>query len=298
VTADLLGPAFGSACALGSALSWTLISLVVRALSPPFTSMSINVIRSALGGVMLAAVVVAWKGPAALQGITSGSYGYLAVSIVIAVGLGDTAFFESTKIIGLARAMTVSMIYPLIAAGLGRWFLDEPITARGGAGALVTLGGLVLIVGERATAAPETVDRRAGGIGLAVLAAIGWAVSVLILKAPLREVDPVTAQAIRLPVATAVLWLTPWGWGTGRILRTHTRAASRLLIALGGLTVLSSVLFMAGLKYTAVGTATVLSSTAPLFALPIGRLAFRERVTWRAVAGAILSVAGIALLAL
>src|SRR2546426_10027839 len=60
------------------------------------------------------------------------------------------------------------------------------------------------------------------------------------------------------------------------------------------LTALSSVLFVAGLKYAEVGLATVLSSTAPLFALPIGLLAFGERVTWRAAAGAALSVTGIA----
>ena len=36
----------------------------------------------------------------------------------------------------------------------------------------------------------------------------------------------------------------------------------------------------------------------PLFALPIGRLAFGERVTWREWAGAALTVAGIAVLSL
>jgi drug/metabolite transporter (DMT)-like permease len=298
VTIDLLGPAFGAACALGSAVSWTLISLVVRTLSAYFTTLSITVIRSALGGILLAVVVLAWKGPRVLHAVTPESYAYLAVSILIAVGLGDTAFFESTRIIGLARAMTVSMLYPLIAAGLGRWLLDEPIAARGAAGALVTLGGLVIIVGERATAVGEVADRRARGVALAVLAAIAWAVSVLMLKTPLRQVDPVTAQAIRLPIATAVLWLTPWAWTTGRDLRAHARAASRLLVALGGLTALSSVLFMAGLKYAAVGPATVLSSTSPLFALPLGRLAFGERVTWRAATGAVLCVVGIALLTL
>jgi drug/metabolite transporter (DMT)-like permease len=295
---DLLGPTFGAGCAMGSALAWTLIGLVVRALSAYFNTLSINVLRSALGGIALAAVVLIWKGPSVLRTVTPESYSYLAVSILIAVGIGDTAFFESTKIIGLARAMTISMVYPLIAAGLGYWLLAEPITARGAVGVLVTVSGLVIIVGERAPVALETGNQRARGVALALLAAVAWAVSVLMLNTPLREVDPVTAQAIRLLVATAILWLTPWGWGTARNLRAHARAAGRLLIALGGLTALSSVLFMAGLKYTAVGPATVLSSTAPLFALPIGRLAFREHVTWRAAAGAALSVAGIALLTL
>jgi drug/metabolite transporter (DMT)-like permease len=44
--------------------------------------------------------------------------------------------------------------------------------------------------------------------------------------------------------------------------------------------------------------ATVLSSTSPLFALPIGLVVRGERVTWRATVGAALGVTGIALLTL
>ena len=70
------------------------------------------------------------------------------------------------------------------------------------------------------------------------------------------------------------------------------------MAALSVLTAVSSVMFVAGLKYAGVGVATVLSSTAPLFALPIGLLAFGEPVTWRSAAGAVTCVAGIALLTL
>jgi drug/metabolite transporter (DMT)-like permease len=64
------------------------------------------------------------------------------------------------------------------------------------------------------------------------------------------------------------------------------------------LTAASAVLFVAGLKYADVGVATVLSSTSPLFALPIGLVVRGERVTWRATVGAALGVTGIALLTL
>ena len=70
----------------------------------------------------------------------------LTVSVITAFAIGDTAFFESTKTIGLARAMTISMIYPLIASGLGVWLLGERITTSVALGTLVTLAGLALIV--------------------------------------------------------------------------------------------------------------------------------------------------------
>lgn len=303
MTADVAGPLLGAACALGSALTWTLISLVARALSPYFNALSINMIRSASGGALLVGVVVASGSVGTLRSVTLEAWVYLGVSVITAFAIGDTAFFESARTLGLARAMTVSMLYPLLATVMGLWLFGERITPALAGGAVVTLGGIVLIVTERAPATraaggAEASEGRTRGLGLALLAAVAWAVSTILMKPPLREVDPVSVQMVRLPLAALVLWVTPWARGAGRQVRVHFRAVGLLLVALAGLTALSSVLFVVGLKYASIAVATVLSSTSPLFALPIGFLALGERVTWRALAGALLCVAGIAILSL
>jgi drug/metabolite transporter (DMT)-like permease len=297
--ADLASSTLGAACALGSAFTWTLISLTVRALAPYFGSVSVNVIRSALGGFMTAALVLAWSGTAAFATLEPRVLAYLVGSCLIAFGLGDSTFFESTKLLGLGRALTISMIYPLFAAALALAFLGEPLTPRFLAGAVVTLAGLAIIVREHVPGDDDDAHRhRTRGIGLALLAAFAWATGALLVKPALREIDPLTAQAVRLPIAAAILWLTPWARGTTRSLRAHARAAGLLIGILGVLTAASSAMFVAGIKFAGVGIATVLSSTAPLFALPIGLLALGEPVTWRAVSGAGLSIAGISLLTL
>jgi drug/metabolite transporter (DMT)-like permease len=288
--------ALGAVCALGSALTWTLISLLVRALSPYLNTVAINVVRSALGGLLLGVVVLLWAGIGPLRDLTPGAFAYLAASTVVAFGLGDSTFFESTKRLGLARALTISMMYPLIAAGLALLFLGEPITVQLGGGAVVTLTGLAIVVGDHAPTAAVEARPRARGIGLALLAAVAWAAGALLMKPPLGQIDPFTAQAVRLPLAAAVLWATPWARGAGRHLRAHARVAGPLVAALAVLTAASSVMFVAAVKYAGVGIATVLSSTAPLFALPIGLLAFGEPVTWRGATGAALCVAGITIL--
>lgn len=285
-------------CALGSALSWALIGLVARALAPYLNALSLNMIRSAVGGVLLGAVALVSGELSGLGAVSLESWIYLSLSVVTAFAVGDTVFFESAKRLGLGRAMTLSMVYPLLASALGLVWLGEPITARLLTGAIITLGGLALIVGERTPATGVAVEDRGRGIGLALLAAVAWAVSATIMKPPLSEVEPVTAQAVRLPLAALLLWTTPWARGTGRRVRAHLREAGPLLLILGLLTAVSAVTFVSGLKYAGLGLATVLSSTSPLFALPIGRLALGERVTWRAVAGALLCVSGIVVLSL
>jgi drug/metabolite transporter (DMT)-like permease len=120
----------------------------------------------------------------------------------------------------------------------------------------------------------------------------------VLLKAPLAEVDPVTAQAIRLPIAGLLLGATPWARGLTDALRSAPAGALARLGSLSVLTALSSVMFVAGLKYAGVAVATVLSSTAPLFAIPLGLVFLGERVTRAALAGALVCVAGIVVLQL
>ena len=50
------------------------------------------------------------------------------------------------------------------------------------------------------------------GVWTAVVASGAWAVSTVMMKTPLHEIEPLTAQAVRLPLASALLWLTPWTW--------------------------------------------------------------------------------------
>ena len=57
-------------------------------------------------------------------------------------------------------------------------------------------------------------------------------------------------------------------------------------------------MFVAGVKYAGVAVATVLSSTAPMFAIPLARVCFGERLSRGALVGAGVTVAGIVVLQL
>jgi drug/metabolite transporter (DMT)-like permease len=118
------------------------------------------------------------------------------------------------------------------------------------------------------------------------------------MKAPLHEIDPLPIQAVRLPLTAVLLWITPWARGTARTLWSRRGSLGPAILGLGALTAFSSVAYMTGLKYAGITLGTVLSSTAPLFALPIGLVAFGERITLRAASGAALCVTGISLLSL
>lgn len=289
-------PTLGALYALGSAVTWAVTSLLVRSLTAHFTSVGINVLRSTAGGGLLAAYVLWAGGVEPFLAVSPGALALMTVSIVAAIGVGDTMFFESTRTLGLGRAMTIATSYPVLAAVLAAIFLDEPLTPPVVAGTLMTLGGLMLIVLAKVDATAE--GRPWRGIGAAVLASVGWAVSVVLMKAPLREVDPALAQAIRIPVAALLLWCTPWARGAAGALWASGGGVLARFAVLSALTAVSSVMFVASIKYAGVTVASVLSSTAPLFAIPLGVVFLGERLPAVALLGAVVTVAGIVVLRL
>jgi uncharacterized membrane protein len=182
----------GVLCALGSAMSWSVTSLMVSALAPGIGSFTINAARTTL----TAGIVIGWMllagGLDTVLTLSIGSLALLAVSIVLAIAIGDTIFFESAQRLGLGRAMTISMSYPVVAASLAALLLGERLTAPIVAGGLLTLAGLGLIVMARVE--PPGEPRSWRGVVEALLAALAWGVSVVALRVPLDEIDAVSAQ--------------------------------------------------------------------------------------------------------
>jgi len=287
---------FGALAALGSAVAWATTSLLARSLMAELGSVGVNAIRSTIGGALLIVWVLATVGTGAFTTISAWAWLLLGLSIVTAIALGDTVFFESTRAIGVARAMTVSTSYPLGAAVIAAAFLNEPVTVPIAVGSLVTMAGLVIIVAPWAERAPE--ERFWFGVGAAVLASLAWAVSTVLVKPPLAEMSATTAQAIRLPVASLVLWLTPWARSVPGAFARSGQAVQVRIVILGAITSVSSVMFVAGVKHAGVAVASVLSSTAPMFAIPFAVVFLNERLTTRTFAGIVLTLAGIVILQL
>jgi uncharacterized membrane protein len=131
----------------------------VRSLSPAFNSVALNALRSTVGSVLIVAWIAAMDGLGGLTDMSARAVWLLAISVVLAVGVGDTIFFESVKWLGLVRAMTMSMVYPLFAALLAALLLGEAPTLQVSVGGLLTPRRLdPHRAGEREARCRPTVD--------------------------------------------------------------------------------------------------------------------------------------------
>jgi drug/metabolite transporter (DMT)-like permease len=168
------------------------------------------------------------------------------------------------------------MVHPLMSTVAGIALFGESMTSPRAVGILLVVGGIGLIVTGFAYVSPQ---------GQAVM-----------LKPPLQVVSPITATAIRSPLAGLVLWLTPWARGTWEAVRKTRGREAVVLTAICLLSTVSPLLYTFGIKYAGVAIGSVLSATSPLFTIPLEIVVLGRRPTRRTMLGAITTVVGIALM--
>jgi drug/metabolite transporter (DMT)-like permease len=293
----------GVAAALASAGLWAVTNLLVRLGAARLNVVALNSYRALVGGACFLLVFLLTRDPAEVTRLPPGAVAALLASVVSGLVFGELFNFKAMTLIGLSRAFPIASSYPLFALALAAIWLGEPFGWREVLGATTTVLGVILVAlpTAAAVAADRPLDRRTNliGVGLALAAGLCWAGSSTIVKLGLTEIDPVTANAIRQPVAAAILALLlvrvgpvtpPWR------LRGRTLA---IVLATGILgSGLSGFFWLYSVTEIGAGRAAVLSSTSPIFAVPLALIWLREKLAARVLIGTLLSVLGIALIVL
>jgi drug/metabolite transporter (DMT)-like permease len=286
----------GILAGLGCGLNWAVTSLLVRTLLGRFSPAGLGAIRATGGGVLLVGLALAvGEGPDMLRAplwvvLT------LAVAIVLAMGVGDSLFFRSMEDLGVTRALTLALLNPLLTTLTGMALYSEPLTVVRLAGIGLVLGGLGIIVSGKDEDGAATSRRIRRGLRLVCLAAGCWALAATIVKPALLAVPVLAGTALRIPIAGAVLWMTPWTRGTLAAVRESTPPERWKLGAICLLNALGSVLFTVAIRSGGVAIGNALASTSPLFAIPLEILILKKHPSMRTIGGAALTVVGIILL--
>lgn len=282
----------GVLAGLGCGLNWAVTSLVVRTLLGRLTPAGISAVRATGGGGLLILLALAAGEGGAMLHAPFWVILSLAAAICLGMGLGDSLFFVSMEELGMTRALTLSLLNPLLSTFAGIALYREPVTLVRLAGIGLVLVGLGVIVSGRGDET-ATGRRTSRGLRLVCLAAACWALSATIVKPALLEVPVLAGTALRIPIAGLVLWLTPWTRGTLAAVRESNSVERWRLGTICVLNALGSILFTVAIRSGGVAIGNALSSTAPLFAIPLEILVVKRRPSTRTIAGAVLTVAGI-----
>ncbi len=288
----------GEFSALLAALLWAIASVMFAHLGRFFSSIQLNLIKGVVAFFLIFLTVV--PGGELSGNIQIYPFLILLLSGVIGIGLGDTAYFESLKYIGARRALLVQTISPPLAAFIALIFLDEKLAFNAWLGILITISGVAWVITDRTGDAGRHSSHLLRGVAFALLAALGQASGAVISHAVLinTEISPLFSTLIRLAGGIIVLlfWIPFYkGKKSIRKIENKRKVFSLTFLAIFIGTYLGLWLLQISLKYADVGISQTLVFTSPIFIIPIAAR-MGEKISPRAVFGALIALTGIALL--
>lgn len=289
----------GELAALGAAFLWALSAVVYAQLGQKIPPLALNLSKGVIAIAFIALTLIV-QGNYWFAQMDAVSVGFLLLSGVLGIGVGDTFYFEALNNLGARQTLLLEALAPPLSALIALVFLQESLSAKAWAGIFLTVLGVVWVVSERVPGSDSKALNPLRGISFALLSALGQASGAVLSRAALAEttINPLWSTLLRLIGSMLVLlvWMPlqpqPSLW--------FKPLQSKQLLGVIAVTALFStylgiLLQQTAIKYTATGIAQALISTSPLFVLPIA-VCMGERVSLRSLLGVLVALVGIGVL--
>jgi drug/metabolite transporter (DMT)-like permease len=304
----------GEIAGLITALFWAMTSIFFTLAGREVGSRTVNRIRLLMAVPFLIVIHLITQGTPIPFNASATRWGWLALSALAGLVIGDGLLFYAFTQIGARLSMLLMALNPIIGALLAWSLLGERLRPVELAGILLSIAGVAWVVLERhhkpgarsvsakaATPAPRQLDRTyLLGVLCGLGAAIGQAVGLVLSKQGMRGGFPsLSASLMRVAIATTATWI---GSALRRDVRTSFQALKNrrtLAFVVGGTLVgpvFGMTLSLVAVQFSQVGIASTLMALSPVLMLPLSHWIFGERITQRAIVGTIMAMAGVALL--
>jgi drug/metabolite transporter (DMT)-like permease len=297
----------GELISIGVAFSWTATALLSELGSKRLGNLTLNVLRMALA--LLFSMVMFWvvMGSPWPSGGTIEAYGWMLLSGLVGYVIGDFCLFQCYIIIGSRYGQLFMTLAPL-AAALTAWIaLGQQMSAVSIVAMLVTLSGIAISVLGRGEHRRVSLSLPLSGVLFAVAAAVCQGVGLVLSKIGMDHYDASSIPA----------WLVPFsanffrcfagivGFSLLLYLREGFSPLREALHDRKGMSVATATTIfgpfvgvgfsLMAVQYTSAGIASTLMALTPIIIILPSYWLFRQRITWRAVVGALISVVGVSL---
>jgi drug/metabolite transporter (DMT)-like permease len=302
----------GELAALATAGCWVITALSFEAAGKRIGSLSLNLIRLVMSLVPLCLFGLASRGHALPLDADPSAWAWLTISGLVGFTLGDLCLFRAFVLIGPRLATLIMASVPVWTSLLGFVFLDERLLGRELLGIALTVSGIAWAVSQRqpTPAAPEANGAStpaskpsrwrfaSSGIAMAIAGALGQAVGLVLSKHGMADYDAFAATQIRVlaGIAGFAIVITLWRWWP------RVREAVRDTKAMGPTAIgavfgpfLGVGLSLLAVQLAPTGVASSVMATTPILMLPVSWIR-GEKFGWAGALGAVIAVAGVAVL--
>ena len=297
----------GELISIGVAFSWTATALLSEFGSKRLGNLTLNVLRMALA--IIFAMVMFWAalGAPLPAGITMEACGWMLLSGLVGYVIGDYCLFQCYIIIGSRYGQLFMTLAPLAAALMAWITLGQEMNGMSILAMIVTLAGISISVLGRGEHHKVSLKLPLNGVLFAIAAALCQGIGLVLSKIGMDHYDTTATPAWVIPFSANFLRCIAGIIGFG-ILLYFREGLSPLREALhdrkGMAVATATTIFgpfvgvgfsLMAVQYTEAGIASTLMALTPIIIILPSYWLFQQKITWKAVVGAFISVIGVSL---
>ncbi len=302
----------GELISIGVAFLWTATALLSEFGSKRLGNLTLNVLRMGLALLFSLVLFGVVTGSPLPVGVPAEACGWMLLSGLVGYVIGDFCLFQCYILIGSRFGQLFMTLAPLSAALMAWITLGQQMKPMSIVAMLVTLFGIGISVLGRGNHHMVSLKLPLNGVLFAIGAAMCQGIGLVLSKIGMDHYD-VAAMA----KAGVSEWLIPFSAnfyrciagiigftillyfhdGIGHLREAmHDRKGLSVAIATTIFGPFVGVGFsLMAVQYTAAGIASTLMAMTPIIILLPSYWLFHEKITWKAVLGAFISVIGVSL---
>lgn len=308
----------GELISIGVAFSWTATALLSEFGSKRMGNLTLNVLRMSLALLFSLVLFGAVTGGMLPLSASPEAIGWMLLSGVVGYVIGDFCLFQCYIIIGSRFGQLFMTLAPLSAALMAWVTLGQQMTKMSIVAMLVTLSGISISVLGRGEHHKVSLRLPLNGVLFAIAAAMCQGIGLVLSKIGMDHYQVTDGMPTWLVPFSANFYRCIAGViGFSLLLSLRKKKAPSLGGGRGevslrsvfhdkkGLSVATATTIfgpfvgvgfsLMAVQYTAAGIASTLMAMTPIIILLPSYWLFHEKITWRAVIGAIISVVGVSL---
>ncbi|MEZ8284811.1 hypothetical protein BCU17_06760 [Vibrio splendidus] len=295
----------GELAAIGAAIVWACATWIYGQFGHRFSAMQLNIVKGVVASGMMLFVMPLI--PMSEFELSTNHFLILAISGVIGIAIGDSAYFAALKRIGANKTLLLESLAPPLSGVLAIMFLGAALTLQSWLGVVITTLAVTFVVFQPSKSANgnnlSNDNAKWGGIGYGLVASVCQASGVVISHYALvaGDIPPLLGALIRLTIGVfAVMLIIPFVekkpyLSIKRDLWEMTKLDKLwLMSAIFVGTFLALWLQQVALKNANPAIAQTLIATSPVFILVIYAIK-GEKVSKQSVIGTLAALVGISL---
>ena len=302
----------GELISIGVAFSWTATALLSEFGSKRLVNLTLNVLRMGLALVFSLVLFGVVTGNPLPAGASAEAAGWMLLSGLVGYVIGDFCLFQCYIIIGSRYGQLFMTLAPLAAALMAWITLGQQMNGISIIAMLVTLLGISISVLGRGEHHKVSLKLPLNGVLFAIGASVCQGVGLVLSKIGMDHYEASMMAEAGMPE-----WLVPFSANFYRCIAGIIGFSLLLYFRQGmaplreamhdkkGLSVATATTIfgpfvgvgfsLMAVQYTAAGIASTLMAMTPIIILLPSYWLFHEKITWRAILGAIISVFGVSL---